>query len=146
MTNLRGQAAPWGPLASQAVRREASKRPAHSRQGGMQCPPAPSRLGPGCDEPPWGEEQVKGSRTQWEEKADRAYTFSQGLWTTHRPGPISTFRALGVDPGQECEALLRHGRARSCQCSSTASVSSPAEWGQHRVPLSKLSRTKWGSM
>lgn len=32
MTNLRGQAAPWGPLVSQAGHREA-KRPAHSRPG-----------------------------------------------------------------------------------------------------------------
>lgn len=111
--------------------------------GGRQCPPAPSRLGPGCDEPPWGEEQVRGSRTHWEEKADWAQHVLTG--PLNHPPPTPTFRALGADPGQECEALLCHERARSSECSSTASVCSSTKWGQHCVPLRKLLRTKWGS-
>lgn len=100
MTNLRGQAAPWGPLASQAGRREASKHPGHSRPGECSAHQLPAGWGQAVMSHLGEKNKSKGAGPSGKKMLTGPYTFSQGLWTTHRPGPTPTSEHWGWTQGK----------------------------------------------
>lgn len=78
LTNLRGQAAPWGPLVSQAGRREASKRLAHSRPGECSAHQLPAGWGQAVMSHPGEKNKSEGVGPTGKKRLTGPNMFSQG--------------------------------------------------------------------